>query len=162
MNMASDLSTPSVTTLSEMNLLPDTDMDKSTTSTTSDFSALPTEILQRILHFSTTPTFLQLILVNRQLFGVAAESREVLLHHLQNLPGLKLGLRDHCVATADLFLILRQRAANNLYGTNFTADCSSFAFSNNVSLLSQSSSLAVGTDGCPELSMVVKDDASIR
>lgn len=138
------------------------EMDASTSSIKAPFTALPAEILQRILHFASTPTFLQLILVNRKLFNVAGESREVILHHLRHLPGLKLGLSDHCITTTDLFLILRQRAASNLYGTNFTADCMRFAFSNHAQLNPHASSLAMGTDGYPELSMVVKNDSSIR
>lgn len=136
--------------------------DASASSLEATFTALPAEILQRILHFASTPTFLQLILVNRQLFNIAGESREVILHHLRHLPGLKLGLSDHCITTTELFLILRQRAASNLYGANFTADCMSCAFSNDVLLNSHASSLAMGTDGFPELSMVVKHDSSIQ
>jgi len=135
--------------------------DASTSSIQATFTDLPAEILQRILHFTSTPTFLQLILVNRRLFNVAAESREVILYQLRHLPGLKLGLSDHCIPTAELFLILRQRAAGNLYGANFTADCMSYAFPNGVQLDPHASSLVVGTDGYPELSMVVKHDTSI-
>jgi hypothetical protein len=138
------------------------EMDASTSSIEAPFTTLPAEILQRILYFASTPTFLQLIYVNRNLFNVAGESREVILHHLRHLPGLKLGLSDHCITTTDLFLILRQRAASNLYGTNFTADCMSFAFSNHAQLNPRASSLTMGTDGYPELCMVVKNDSSIR
>lgn len=161
-NMASDTSARPATASSNEHLPVEMDSEVSPSAACPSFATLPTEILQRILHFASTPTFLQLILVNRQLFDAAAESREVLYHHLQNLPGLKLGLRDHCVTTAELFLILRQRAANNLFGTNFTADCMSVGFSKDVLLNSRASSLAMGADGCPDLSIVVKDDASIR
>ncbi|KIW67283.1 hypothetical protein PV04_06548 [Phialophora macrospora] len=85
--------------------------------------SLPSEILQHIFYFTTPATFFQLIQVNRKFFGVASESRELVLHHLRHLPGKKLGLDDRSISTSDLFLIFRQRATAHLYGVNFSADC---------------------------------------
>src|SRR5271170_5614483 len=66
-----------------------------------DILSLPPEILQHLLYTVTTPTFLQLTLTCRNFFRLASRSRAVLLHHLHQLPGLKLGLSDHLsVATS--------------------------------------------------------------
>ncbi|ETI22315.1 hypothetical protein G647_06389 [Cladophialophora carrionii CBS 160.54] len=85
--------------------------------------SFPSEVLQQIFYFTTPTTFFQLIQVNRKFFGVASESRELILHHLRHVPGRKVGLDSQSISTGDLFLIFRQRAAANLYGANFTADC---------------------------------------
>jgi len=121
---------------------------------------LPFEVLQQILHVSTTPSFLQLSLTCRKLFGVAAESREVVLHHLHLIPGLKLGLDDAAISTRDLFLILRQRAASHLYGANFTADAREFYFSRGT-LDPRASYLALSPDYM-NISLVLKNSLTLR
>ncbi|OAP60675.1 hypothetical protein AYL99_05677 [Fonsecaea erecta] len=91
--------------------------------------SMPSEILQQIFNLSTTPSFFQLLQVNRRFFSLASQSREIILHHLRHMPGIKLGLEHHSNTTDYLFLIFRQRAASHLYGVNFTADCRSWALS---------------------------------
>jgi hypothetical protein len=88
--------------------------------------ALPSEVLQNIFYFATSISFFQLIQVNRKFFDAASQARQVILHHLHQVPGIKLGLDDRSISTYDLFLIFRQRAASNLYGVHFTADCRNF------------------------------------
>ncbi|KIX95678.1 uncharacterized protein Z520_08798 [Fonsecaea multimorphosa CBS 102226] len=95
-------------------------------ATAATLGTLPSEILQQIFYASTTPTFFQLLQINRRFFQLASQSREIILHHLREVPGLKLGLEHHSVPTDHLFLIFRQRAASHLYGVNFTADCRSW------------------------------------
>ena len=89
----------------------------------SSLGSFPSEILQNVFYFTTATTFFQVIQVNRKFFEIASESRELILHHLRYLPGIKLGLDDRSISTYELFLILRQRAASHLCGVNFTADC---------------------------------------
>src|SRR3978361_2342445 len=95
----------------------------SSTVQTVALAFFPSEILQNIFYFATSTTFFQLIQVNRKFFEIASESRELILHHLRHVPGIKLGLDDSSIATRDLFLSFRQRAASHLYGVNFTAAC---------------------------------------
>ncbi len=83
---------------------------------------LPLEILQLILTHASTPSFLQLISTCHQLWDLASKSREVVLHQIARVPGIKLGLDDLANTTQQLFLILRRRAALNLYGAHLHAD----------------------------------------
>lgn len=98
-------------------------LEASSTAERATLNSLPSEILQQIFYFSTSKTFFQLLQVNRKFYGVAAESRELILHQLRHVPGIKLGLNDRAISTEELFLIFRQRATSNLYGAHFTAGC---------------------------------------
>jgi hypothetical protein len=84
---------------------------------------LPPEILQQTLLHLTTPSFFHAIRTCKELFRVADSSRAVLLHHLDRVPGITLGLKDSTISTHDLFLTLRRRGAAHLVGSNISADC---------------------------------------
>ena len=92
----------------------------------------PVEIIQLILYHSTTPSFLQASYSCRTLFEVASTCREVVLHHLQHVPGFTLGLglqeQTKDMSTPDLSLLLRRRASAHLFGANFSADQTCFNF----------------------------------
>ena len=120
---------------------------------------LPTEILVHILRNLTTPSFIQTILTCHHLFRLAAASRDVILHHLHQVAGIKLGLEDQ-TDTAALFLILRQRAAASLYGANFRADCQDFSFQDGT-LDPSASCLADSTEDI-DLSLVMKESNVVR
>ncbi|EXJ68149.1 uncharacterized protein A1O5_08764 [Cladophialophora psammophila CBS 110553] len=126
--------------------------------------SIPSEVLQQIFYFSTSPSFFQLIQVNRKFFSLASQSREVILHHLRHVPGIKLGLEDHSISTSDLFLIFRQRAASHLYGVNFTADCRSWGLSHRSvgSIDSRASCLGVESEWGNNVCLVLKNSLRIR
>lgn len=88
---------------------------------------LPPEILQVILQYCTTPSFLQAALSCRALFSLASDSRSAVLHHLDLTPGLLAGsLTSQTPSTSELFFLLKKRAAAYLYGTDIHADCNTF------------------------------------
>lgn len=87
---------------------------------------LPEEIVSNILFQSSTPTFLQLTRTSKEFFNCAKHNRELLLHHLRNIPGAKENLDDKNRDNSALFELLRQRATNNLYGINFTANVTEY------------------------------------
>ena len=89
---------------------------------------LPLEVLQLCLTHATTPSFLQLIATCHTLWEVAANTRAVILHHLAQVPGIKLGIDDFAISTPELFLILRRRAALNLFGAHMRADRVDYTF----------------------------------
>jgi hypothetical protein len=89
---------------------------------------LPLEVLQLCLTHATTPSFLQLIATCHMLWEVAANTRAVILHHLAQVPGIKLGIDDFARSTPELFLILRRRAALNLFGAHMRADRVDYTF----------------------------------
>jgi hypothetical protein len=89
---------------------------------------LPLEVLQLCLTHATTPSFLQLIATCHMLWEVAASTRAVILHHLAQVPGIKLGIDDFARSTSELFLMLRRRAALNLFGAHMRADRVDYTF----------------------------------
>ncbi|GAD94877.1 predicted protein [Paecilomyces variotii No. 5] len=82
-------------------------------------SQLPVELIQQILHYADTPSYLQTAYTCRRLFEAAGGSRELVMHHLEETPG------STCLAgpldTKELFLLLRQRASKLLYGAETRA-----------------------------------------
>lgn len=97
-----------------------------------DLLDLPVEIIQLFLLNATTPTFLQAVYSCRTLYDTALQCREVLIHHLDRVPGFMwgLGLREITPETDnnELFLLLRRRACAHLYGANFSAEKTTFSF----------------------------------
>ncbi len=121
---------------------------------------LPPEILVHILRSLTTSSFVQLIMTCHQLFDLAAASRNVVLHHLHQVPGIKLGLEDQILSTRALFRILRQRAAASLYGAHFRADCADLRFQNGT-LDPTASCLTESTEDI-HFSLVIKESHVVR
>ena len=121
---------------------------------------LPSEILVHILRNLTTPSFIQTILTCHQLFDLAATSRHVVLHHLDQVPGIKLGLEDQICTTSALFLALRQRAASSLYGANSHADCEDLGFQNGT--LDATASCLADWIGGINISLVMNESHVVR
>lgn len=115
---------------------------------------LPTELIQLILKYATTPSYLHAALSCRTLFHIASTYRDLVLHHLNQIPGLKSGIEQR--ETKDLFVLLRRRAAKHLYGANFYADCILYNF-NEKSIDVGASSIA-DNSGSPNLALVLRDD----
>jgi hypothetical protein len=89
---------------------------------------LPPELLQLVLLHCSTPSFVQLIRTCHTFFDLAAQTRDVVAHHLRNIPGENLDLPTEFVSTKELFLTLRQRAAASLQAVNLTANRHDFYF----------------------------------
>ena len=121
---------------------------------------LPTEILVAILRKLTTPSFLQTFVTCHKLFDLVAGSRDIITHHLHQIPGIKLGLEDATLETDALFLILRQRAAENLYGAVFNADCRDLRLSQGT--LDPAASCLVDTTDYIGMSIVLKESINVR
>ncbi len=84
---------------------------------------LPIEILQLIAWHMDVATFYTSLLTCKK-FMDAATARATILHHLENLPGLRIGLEDR--PTVELLLMFRQRAAQTLIGAGVLADVKSY------------------------------------
>ncbi|KAL4915157.1 hypothetical protein BDW62DRAFT_130901 [Aspergillus aurantiobrunneus] len=85
---------------------------------------LPLELTQLVLLNCTTPAFFQAALTCRALYGIASDSREVLVHHLRRTPGPPLNTSS--LNTSHLFPLLKERAYKQLYGSQFNASCITF------------------------------------
>ena len=134
-------------------------MDPSS-NTAATLLGLPSEVALNICRHLTTPSFIQLTSSCRQFFRLAATSREVLLQHLNNVPGIKLGLEDHALTSSDLWLLLRQRASNNLCGAHFSADCDDYSF--RPGELSSMGSCLANSVSHIDLSLVSRDSLQIH
>jgi hypothetical protein len=93
---------------------------------------LPLEVLQLCLTHATTPSFLEFIATCHMLWDLAANTRAVVLHHLTQVPGIKLGIDDLATTTPELFLTLRRRACLNLFGAHSRADRADYTFSHSL------------------------------
>jgi len=85
---------------------------------------LPTEIFQTITWHMDAGTFFTSLLTCRQFF-IAARSTPLLLRHIHNLPGLRLGLDELC--TEDLLDQFSIRAVESGCGVGVLADVTKYA-----------------------------------
>jgi len=85
---------------------------------------LPTEVFQAITWYMDVGTFFASFLTCRQ-FIIAARSKPLLLRHIQNIPGLQLGLED--LATEKLLDLFSRRAAESGCGASVLADVTKYA-----------------------------------
>lgn len=79
--------------------------------------ALPTELVELILRRCDPSAFLQLALCNRTLYEIASTSRDLILHHLLEAPGLAEGLGS--LPAPKLWALFRRRASQELLGAEF-------------------------------------------
>lgn len=86
--------------------------------------SLPTELLQYILLGMDTATYFTSLLSCKTVFE-AAQSRRVVLHHLNRLPGLRLGLET--LDSLNLFESLRKRCAKSMVAAGVLADITRYA-----------------------------------
>lgn len=91
---------------------------------------LPTELLELVLHHSSTPTFLEAAFSCRTLYEVASGCRELIVHHLRHTPGSNLNTQT--LQSKQLFRVLVGRAYQQLYGAQFRASCTKFQFGANI------------------------------
>jgi hypothetical protein len=91
---------------------------------------LPPELIQLVLHHSTTSAFLQAAFSCRTIYTIASNCREVLLHHLGQIPGPNQGLLS--LASKQLFQVLQRRASQQLYNAQFSANCTNFNFGTSI------------------------------
>ena len=85
---------------------------------------LPIEIFQTITWYLDAGTFFSSLLTCKR-FLDAAMSKTLLLHHIQNIPGLRLGLEE--LETTELFEKFSMRAAESSCGANVLADVTRYA-----------------------------------
>jgi F-box domain len=90
---------------------------------------LPPELLRKILASASTPSFVQLIRTCHTIYDLAEDSRDIIQHHLNNIPGERRAICGAFKSTRELFLLLRRRAAASLQGVNITADRQDFYIS---------------------------------
>ncbi|KKK14438.1 hypothetical protein P175DRAFT_0460728 [Aspergillus ochraceoroseus IBT 24754] len=93
---------------------------------------LPLELIQLILLKCTTQTFLQVAFSCRTLYGIASNYREALAHHLRQTPGFRRNQNISSTDTKQLFQILKQHAFQQLYGSQFRANCTKFNFGEQI------------------------------
>lgn len=84
---------------------------------------LPFETLQLIAWHLDVATFYTWLLTCKRFMHVA-KARRIILHHLQNLPGLRKGLER--MPTLQLWDLFRRRAAESLCGAGVFADIKSY------------------------------------
>jgi hypothetical protein len=85
---------------------------------------LPLEILQLVAWHLDVATFYASLLTCKRFMDVA-QSKPIILRHLKNLPGLRLGLEHQ--STLILLKAFRKRAAESLCGAGILADVKSYA-----------------------------------
>lgn len=122
---------------------------------------LPDELLTQILLNASTPTFIQLILSCKKFFVLASQTRKVLLHQLECLPGDKSKFKDDSLDNNQIFLLLRQRAANVLTGSNFTANLHEY-ITRDVPIDPDASSVGGLDADYVRMALCFKDSADIR
>ena len=98
--------------------------------------SLPSEILQNVLYHMDAATCFVSLLSCSTVFE-AAQTKRVLLRHLNRMPGLRLGL-DHELATLDLFEAFRRRASKSLCAAGVLANISKYIPSPDLTNISQS------------------------
>ena len=91
--------------------------------------SLPSEILQNILVNMDSATYFISLLSCRTVYE-AAQSRRVVLHHLNRLPGLRLGLEN--LDSLNLFGSFRKRASESLSGAGVLADTTTYESSDDL------------------------------
>lgn len=91
---------------------------------------LPTELIQLILGYCDTPTYLQVAFSCRTLFAIASSSRDLVSHQVSKTPGWDDGLEAY--NSKELFRVLLRRADQELYGAEFHADRKLFDFQGKV------------------------------
>ncbi|PGH00491.1 hypothetical protein AJ79_08182 [Helicocarpus griseus UAMH5409] len=98
---------------------------------------LPPELLQPIFDFSPITSCLQAAYSCKTLFNVLSTYRKGLLHQLSQIPSYPTPTDNDSTlsskSTSELFLLLRRRAAAQLYGANFNADQCVYTFGSSSS-----------------------------
>lgn len=91
---------------------------------------LPLELIQLVLLYSRTPDLLQVAFSSRILYEIVTDSREVLLRHLRQTPGINTDVNTdlRSLKPNELFGLLLKYASQQLYGAQFYADCKTFSF----------------------------------
>lgn len=125
------------------------------------FVNLPDELTIQILLKASTPTFIQLTRTSKKFFYIARQNRKLLLHHLEQLPGDKTKIKDDTLDNQQLFLLLRQRAANTLTGVNFTANLHEY-ITRDAAILPTASSVGGLDADYVRMALCFKDTADIR
>ncbi|KAJ6104212.1 hypothetical protein N7523_010532 [Penicillium sp. IBT 18751x] len=106
---------------------------------------LPVELVRLILRSCDPPTYLQTAFCNRFLFGIASQSRDLVLHQLHQSPGRNDDVES--LTTDELFRNLMFRAGRELFGIEHDGDRTLFNFQGQVIDGRASTLGTVGTRG---------------
>lgn len=107
---------------------------------------LPPEVLQIILWHMDPGTLFISLFTCKQIFD-AAKAKNVLLHQIGSIPGLRLGLGEN-VRNPELLTEFRHRAAKTLLGVGVLADVAKYAHGSNLINVRQCV-LSPGASGAP-------------
>ena len=119
------------------------------------FLSLPAEVLQHILFNMDPATYFTCLLSCKTVFE-AAKSRRVVLHHLNRLLGLRLGL-EH-LDSLNLFESFRKRAAKSMVAAGVLADITRYAPSDDLTNISRT----VISPGKPTLMATAHDHGEVN
>ncbi|PGG96689.1 hypothetical protein GX51_07688 [Blastomyces parvus] len=133
---------------------------------------LPPELLQSVFDYSSVTNCLQAAYTCRTLFAVLSNYRKGLLYQLSQLPSPLSTLSTINVAssssgsygsnelatksTAELFLLLRRRAAQQLRGANFHANQCTYTFGEDTPKIDTLASAIGPNHGDPNVALVQK------
>lgn len=121
----------------------------------------PHLVLENLFLTVSTPTFIQLIKSSKELRDFAIHHRPVLLHHLRRIPGDKADLVNTQRSNEFLLHRLGQRAANCLYGVNFTANMTEYLVKD-VTLVPGACAISGLEADYVRMALVFKNNADIR
>lgn len=96
--------------------------------------SLPAEVLQNILFHMDHATYFTCLLSCKTVFE-AAQSRRIVLHHLNRMLGLRLGF-EH-LDSLNLFESFRRRAAKSMVAAGVLADITTYAPSDDLTNISR-------------------------
>lgn len=119
--------------------------------------SLPPELLQLVLFHVPPASTLQAAFSCRTVLDVLTSSRALLVHHLEQIPGAKTDVDS--LQPRELFRLLLQRSAEQLYGAQFHGSREQLRIDGQVINVRASSFAASGD---PNLALAVRNDGVVR
>ena len=113
---------------------------------------LPVELIQLILLHSSTESLLHAAYSCHTLYEITSTSRDVLLFHLLEIPGVPIDFNP--LVTKDLFRLFQSRALNQLYRARFYSNSITYTLNNSIIDTRKSSLLSPDAS---RLAIVVRD-----
>lgn len=119
---------------------------------------LPTELIQIILGYTSPSAYIQAATCCKSLYTIASASRDLIMAHLQRIPGAKHGVTSY--STLKLFQLLQRRVAGLLLNASFYADRTTCTFDGKKHDVGASSIGRIGKFAV--LALVYKDDPRVH
>lgn len=120
--------------------------------------SLPPELLQIVLFHVSPASILQAAFSCRTILDILTSSRTLLLHHLEQIPGENIPSVSS-LKTSELFRLLLQRSAQQLYGAQFHGSREKLHIKGKVINVRASSFADLGD---PNLALAVRNDGVVR